>query len=161
MDGACLGGGDRMWNEMHTLQQFRCGFFWEGLLLTLIFQRPKCYKNPQYDTKKPCIIAEDFLWISTFLFSVGRTCSNMPLREWIVRLHILFLKLFHHSFLFLIFFSYHCIKLSESNHQKAMKQSWNFKDCFEVMTFRIDNCHVRRFILFVIHIIMAAKAAIF
>lgn len=62
MDGACLGGGDRMWNEMHTLQQFRCGFFWEGLLLTLIFQRPKCYKNPQCDTKKPCIIAEDFFY---------------------------------------------------------------------------------------------------
>lgn len=61
MDGACLGGGDRMWNEMHTLQQFRCGFFWEGLLLTLIFQRPKCYKNP-HDTKKPCIIAEDFFY---------------------------------------------------------------------------------------------------
>lgn len=154
MDGACLGGGDRMWNEMHTLQQFRCGFFWEGLLLTRIFQRPKCYKNPQYDTKKPCIIAEDFLWISTFLFSVGRTCSNMPLREWIVRLHILFLKLFHHGFLFLNFFFL-------SLYQTKWKQSIKSNDCFEVMTFRIDNCHVRRFILFVIHIIMAVKATIF
>lgn len=65
MDGACLGGGDRMWNEMHTLQQFRCGFFWEGLLL-----RPKCYKNPQYDSKKPCIIAEDFFMdLYVFIFS--------------------------------------------------------------------------------------------
>lgn len=70
MDGACLGGGDRIWNEMHTLQQFRCGVFWEGLLLTLIFQRPKCYKTPQYDTKKPCIIAEDFFMdIYVFIFS--------------------------------------------------------------------------------------------
>lgn len=90
------------WNAHPSTISLR--LFWEGLLLTLIFQRPKCYKNPHYDTQKPCIIAEDFLWISTFLFSVGRTCSNMPLREWIVRLHILFLKLFHHGFLFLNFF---------------------------------------------------------
>lgn len=50
MDGACKGGGDRMRNETHTLQQYFAAAFLRGSFVNTDLRRPKCYKKPQYDT---------------------------------------------------------------------------------------------------------------